>query len=189
MDAPMLTMRRILFATDFSDLARQAGRLAARMARHFGARLLVVHVRPAMADGPDTTGLVSAVADLAPGLSVTTETLFGAPAQELVAYARRAGIDLIVMGTHGRTGVSRALLGSVAEAVVRRAPCPVLTVPAETTSSAVVEEPSTTVLEHCIVCATPATELICERCRTLIRGEALEAKLSQERPGRRGAPR
>jgi nucleotide-binding universal stress UspA family protein len=189
MDAPMLTIRRILFATDFSDLARQAGGTAAAMARHFGARLFVVHVRPAMADGPDVTSLVAAVANLAPGLSVTTETLFGAPAQELVAYARRAAIDLIVMGTHGRTGVSRALLGSVAEAVVRRAPCPVLTVPAATTSSSVVDEQPAAVLEKCIVCATPAADLICERCRALIRGEALEAKLSQERPAARGAPR
>lgn len=184
----MLTMRRILFATDFSDLSRQAGRMAAGMARHFGSRLFVVHVRPAMADGPDITGLVAAITDLTPGLRVTTETLFGPPAQQLVAYARRAGIDLIVIGTHGRTGVSRALLGSVAEGVIRRAPCPVLTVPAETTSTAVVDEHLTAVPEPCIVCARPATDLICEPCRALIRGEALEAKLSQERPGRPGTP-
>jgi nucleotide-binding universal stress UspA family protein len=189
MAAPMPAIRRILFATDFSDLSRQAGRTAAAMARHFGAQLVVVHVRPALADGPDVSGLVAAVTDLAPGLNVTTETLFGAPAQELVAYVRRAGIDLIVMGTHGRTGVSRALLGSVAEAVVRRAPCPVLTVPAETTSAEILEEEPIAVAAKCIVCAKPSPDLICERCRTLIRGEALEAKRSQERPGRRGAPR
>jgi len=53
--------------------------------------------------------------------------LSGDPGSELVHFAERENIDLIVMGTHGRTGLTRLLMGSVAEAVVRRAPCPVLT--------------------------------------------------------------
>jgi nucleotide-binding universal stress UspA family protein len=59
---------------------------------------------------------------------VRTHSSIGLPADEIVRYAREAGADLIVMGTHGRSGWRHALLGSVAEKVVRRARCPVLTV-------------------------------------------------------------
>ena len=52
----------------------------------------------------------------------------GSPAEEIVAFARKSSFDMIVMGTHGRTGLRHALMGSVAEAVVRQAPCPVLTI-------------------------------------------------------------
>jgi K+-sensing histidine kinase KdpD len=73
--------------------------------------------------------LPAAVAALGSGVDVVSAILSGPPARAIVGYARRHHVDLIVMGTHGRTGVSRAVLGSVAEAVVRRAPCRVLTVP------------------------------------------------------------
>lgn len=63
----------------------------------------------------------------APG-RVTAETLSGAPAAEIVRYAERNDVDLIVMATHGRTGLKRLVLGSVAERVVRQAPCSVLVV-------------------------------------------------------------
>jgi nucleotide-binding universal stress UspA family protein len=164
----VLRVRCVLFATDFSDLSRPAGRTAAALARQFGARLLVVHVRPFVADGPDLPGLVAAVADLVPGLSVTTETLYGTPATEIVAYARRAGADIVVLGTHGRTGLSRALLGSVAEAVVRRAPCPVLTVGGAATGWTE-DVAASDVRDKCVVCASATTDLICEQCRALIR--------------------
>ena len=61
-------------------------------------------------------------------VSVTTEVLFGHGARTIAEYAAERGVDLIVMGTHGRTGVAHLLLGSVAERLVRTAPCPVLTV-------------------------------------------------------------
>ncbi len=54
--------------------------------------------------------------------------LRGSPAQEIISFSRKGGFDMIVMGTHGRTGLRRVLMGSVAEAVVRRAQCPVLTI-------------------------------------------------------------
>jgi universal stress protein A len=63
-----------------------------------------------------------------PGVSITAEVLFGHGAGTITEYANAQGIDVIVMGTHGRTGVAHLLLGSVAERVVRTAPCPVLTV-------------------------------------------------------------
>jgi nucleotide-binding universal stress UspA family protein len=62
------------------------------------------------------------------GVGVETTVITGRPPQSIVDYAATEGFDLIVMGTHGRTGLSHAFLGSVAERVVRKAPCPVLTV-------------------------------------------------------------
>jgi hypothetical protein len=104
------------------------------------------------------------------------------PARELVRYAKEHAIDLIVLGTHGRTGVTRALLGSVAERVVRTAECPVLTVAARTPAR--VDEPLAVDVERqCLVCARPSGDLICEPCRARIRGEVLEDRHRQQRPG------
>ena len=64
------------------------------------------------------------------GILVAGETITGRAAPEIVAYAKKTGADLIVMGTHGRSGFQHALLGSVAERVVHHSPCPVLVVPA-----------------------------------------------------------
>ena len=87
----------------------------------------------------------------------------GDPAREIVKYATRHGIDLIVLGGHGRSGVSRALLGSVAERVARTAPCPVLTVPPpEQLRPAEVEaEEAEPTPSSCIVCAGPSLDLVC----------------------------
>jgi nucleotide-binding universal stress UspA family protein len=120
----------VLFATDYSDASRAAGRLAADLARRFGARLHVVHAVPPVTDPGPPERLAEVVAALGTGLDVVPAVVFGRPAREIVAYASRHGIDMIVVGTHGRRGVSRAVLGSVSAAVVRRARCPVLTVPA-----------------------------------------------------------
>jgi len=185
-------IRHVLFPTDFSAVSRRAGRRAADLARRFGARLHVLHVVPPVTDPtPTPESLRRAVAELGAGLDVVAATDSGTPARRITAYARRAGVDLIVMGTHGRTGFSRALLGSVAEAVVRLAPCEVLTVPAAATepvvagdeARAVGDEPSP-VAASCIVCATASSDLICPHCRALIRGEALEHKRIEERAGR-----
>jgi nucleotide-binding universal stress UspA family protein len=124
-----LELRQILFATDYSDVSANAGVTAAQLARRFGARLHVVHVVPPVTDPGPADALAAAIGRLGSDLDAVTAVLTGPPAREIVQYARRQHVDLIVMGTHGRTGVSRALLGSVAEAVVRRAPCRVLTVP------------------------------------------------------------
>ncbi len=71
---------------------------------------------------------LEAMERLAGDVDVRTNQVEGSPAQEIVEYAEDEGIDLIVMGTHGRSGVDRLLLGSVAERVVRTSPVPVLTV-------------------------------------------------------------
>jgi hypothetical protein len=95
------------------------------------------------------------------------------------------------MGTHGRTGVSQAILGSVAETVVRLAPCLVMTVPAAVLEKrgAVPAAPLAAVAapRPCLVCAGPSEDLICEGRRTRIRAEALDQKREAERPARRGS--
>jgi hypothetical protein len=100
-------------------------------------------------------------------------------------YAREHGIDLIVVGTHGRTGMSRALW-AVAERVIRTAPCPVLAVPfpagRPAESEAGTAAPVT--ISRCVVCAATSPDLICEPCRARIRGEALRHKQADERTGR-----
>ena len=183
-----MTIRNVLFATDFSDASRPAGETAADFARHFGARLHVLHVVPPVADPtPAPAALHAVAAELEKGLSIVTAVASGRVARQIVDYARRHAIDLIVLGTHGRTGVSHALLGSVAEAVTRRAPCRVLTVPAAlpaiSTVPTPIEEPDERT--SCTVCGTETQdELICEACRAKIRGEALDRKLRVERAGR-----
>jgi nucleotide-binding universal stress UspA family protein len=122
-------IREILLATDFSPSSDEALRVAAQLARQLGARLHIVHV----SRNGDPHGAYE-LSRLAAGfasheIAVTTAHKFGEAAERILAHARDAGVDLIVVGTHGRTGVTRAILGSVAERVTRRAPCPVLTVP------------------------------------------------------------
>lgn len=180
-----LTIREILFPTDFSEASRGAGLVAAAFARHFGARLHVLHVVPPVTD-PTTApaALRAAAAELDGGLAVVTAITSGVAARQIVTYAQRHAIDLIVMGTHGRTGVTRALLGSVVEAVVRRAPCRVLAVPATPAPAPAAAAAEAEELGTCLVCSNPSTDLICERCRARIRGEALERKMREERAGR-----
>jgi universal stress protein A len=178
-------VREILFPTDFSAVSVAAGRTAADFARHFGARLHVLHVVPSGfgIEAPHVA-LKGAMTALGNGLTVTSLVETGLTAPVIVGYAQTHRIDLIVMGTHGRTGFSHVLLGSVAEAVVRRAPCPVLTVPAMPVSAAAPTEVLAPSPGRCIVCAQPSPDLICGHCRARIRGEALEHKWNEERAGR-----
>ena len=162
--------RNILFATDFSAASELAYRTAVEFARHFRAQLHVVHVVPPATDPiPSKEALDQLMAAMPPDLTVRSETLNGLPARQIVGYARRTAIDLIVLGTHGRTGVSHAIVGSVAEAVVRRARCRVMVVPAH------LDEPGTTVADSgdvqsvCVVCERPTPLLICDDCRARIR--------------------
>jgi nucleotide-binding universal stress UspA family protein len=140
----MIDLKRILVATDFSETSTAALRYGVDLARRFHAQLYLFHA----IDHPGETAeaeyplglfetmqnaahdrlrqLLSAdeLRDLEPHCAMR----LGPAADEIVRYVDDCGIDLIVMGTHGREGVVRALMGSVAEKVVRRAVCPVLTV-------------------------------------------------------------
>ncbi|HEY7956476.1 MAG TPA: universal stress protein [Polyangia bacterium] len=140
-------IHRILVPTDFSEPSERALEVAIELARRFGARLFLFHayVAPSYVfpEGlePTTPELVEqlertmraelelrAVRVRTAGVTAEVGTGVGPHDQEICRRARELGADLIVMGTHGRTGIRHALLGSVAEKVVRRAPCPVLTV-------------------------------------------------------------
>jgi nucleotide-binding universal stress UspA family protein len=173
----------ILFATDFSEASEAAARTALDYARRFGARLHLLHVTWAGTDPTMPAGLAKLAKDLGDSVPVVTAVESGAPAAQIVRYAERKGIGLIVLGTHGRTGVSRALVGSVAERVVRIAPCPVLTVPAPAPAVAAPFEEAAGP-RRCLVCAAPSDDLICSPCRARIRGEAVERKQRDERAGR-----
>ena len=175
----------ILFPTDFSAVSTAAGRTAADFARHFDARLHLLHVVPTHFDRDTARAtLRDTISALGVDLAVTPVVESGLAARAIVTYAQTHSIDLIVMGTHGRTGFSHVLLGSVAEAVVRGAPCPVLTVPpiAATAPPATVGIPVP--VGRCIVCAEPSADLICSHDRARIRGEALERKWNDHLAGR-----
>jgi nucleotide-binding universal stress UspA family protein len=186
-------MSGILFATDFSATSDAAGRIAREAARQAnGAVLHIVHVVPPVTDPFDSgERLAEVAAALRDAVPVTTELLHGRPGRQIVDYACRHKIGLIVVGTHGRTGVSRALLGSVAEAVVRLAPCPVLTVPPASldgaTAYGVVPQAIESSRSRCLICAggIEEDELVCEPCRTRVRAAAPERKIEAERLGRR----
>ncbi|MCE9562844.1 MAG: universal stress protein [Planctomycetes bacterium] len=138
----MLPIRKILHPTDYSDLARPAFEFACSLARDFGADLVICHVSPppitAVDDGmviEIPTGEAEAMAarleemkPADPQVRVTRRLLRGDPADEILRLAGACQADIIVMGTHGRGWLSHLLLGSVAEAVLRNAPCPVVTV-------------------------------------------------------------
>ncbi|HEV2057097.1 MAG TPA: universal stress protein [Methylomirabilota bacterium] len=184
-----MKISEILLPTDFSTAVETAALVATAMAREAGARLHVVHVVPPATDpSPGSEQLTRLGRQLGTGLAVELALLSGRAAREITAYARDKGIDLIVMSTHGRTGVSRTLLGSVAEAVVRLSPCLVLTVPMALPKAAMRAASTAPALpQRCIVCAGQTDDLVCETCRARIRGEALEHKIETERAGRRGS--
>jgi len=142
----MIQLTSVLVAFDFSDTSKSALTYGRNLARAFGGRLHVLHVADVISTSaaqfyPEGPGdpeakaaglalnqlrtLLSAegVPDALPEVRVSP-----APAQEIVEYAGEIHADLIVVGTHGRSGMSRLLMGSVAEHVVRTAPCPVLVV-------------------------------------------------------------
>ena len=172
-------VRRVLFATDFSEASTAAGRTAGAFSRRFSAELHVLHA----VEAPDVEEPLEEVerlaVELAEGHTATAACVRGRPADAIVGYVVRHAIDLVVVGTHGRTGPTRALLGSVAERVARICPVPVVTVPGG--AAIVVEEPTPV---RCVVCACVGDDLICAPCRAKIRGEALERKLRDDRGGR-----
>jgi nucleotide-binding universal stress UspA family protein len=133
---------RILVPTDFSETADEALEYARRLGAHVGASLHLLHVikEPLLAEGlaaeaNTTTASFNDEADAARSAlahrstgTASAEFVVGDAVANIVAHASRLSADLIVMGTNGRTGIAHLLVGSVAEHVVRTAPCPVVTV-------------------------------------------------------------
>lgn len=152
----MKPFRKILVPVDFSPHSVEAIRTAADLARHYEASMTVMHAyEPVSYAMPDEFALytpeqhmrvldqlegalakVKKDATAAGASHVETTLLQGIASFEITELARIGNFDLIVMGTHGRTGIKHALLGSVTERVLRRAPCPVLTVRAPSTEAA-----------------------------------------------------
>ena len=137
----MITLKNILVATDFGEASDVALEYARALARTFGSSLHLLHVmenqflRPSPADPHQLkTWTVSRLGrrltddDRAALHAIDVLETSDNPAKEIVKYAGAHNIDLIVMGTHGRGAMAHVLMGSVAEKVVRSAPCPVLTV-------------------------------------------------------------
>ena len=184
-------IRSILVATDFSPCSDQAVRAALALARHFGARLHLLHVVPREAQREAALDQLGAFAEAhVEGVPFTAAVAAGRPAPEIVQHAERERVDLIVVGTHGRTGLAHVVIGSVAEAVVRAAPCQVLTIRLREETGETAAQPAqaavaAAVERHCLVCARPSDDRICEACTARIRGEALERMLDDEKAGRR----
>ena len=144
-----MKIERILFPTDFSENSSSALEYASRLAGDTGARMYIVHVDslldiklplfpPELAvssyDAPwgherhEIRDRLTKVVPTIPNVAYEHRYLTGSPAAKILKLAEQERIGLIVMGSHGRTGLSKLLMGSVAEGVMRRAKCPVLIV-------------------------------------------------------------
>ncbi|MFQ5731797.1 MAG: universal stress protein [Planctomycetaceae bacterium] len=145
----MIALNRILVPTDFSDHSQNALKYGCALSEKFGAELHLLHVlqdlvamvpEPGLAFPPPgdymqelQQSTEQALRKLPPegwghGGTIVRTTRTGPPFVEIVRYAKENDIDLLIMGTHGRGALAHMLLGSVAEKVVRKSPCPVLTV-------------------------------------------------------------
>jgi nucleotide-binding universal stress UspA family protein len=148
----MIALKTILLPTDGSECSSKALTYALSFAQQYGARVVALHVierrweeQTRRASGELRPDVLRAAqerheeevrqhleevrnAGTKVGVVVETRVMTGTPVEEIVRLAREFPVDLIIMGTHGRTGISHVFLGSVAERVVRQAPCPVLTV-------------------------------------------------------------
>jgi nucleotide-binding universal stress UspA family protein len=141
-----MQLHKVLVAMDFSDHASHALGWGASLAGRYGARIILLHVIPATVEEVathgseweqviiDLTAKVEAqleeiaLTDLKEHLPVDVKVAVGKPAEEILRVAREDTVDLIIMGTHGHTGLHHFLLGSTAETVLRTAPCPVFMV-------------------------------------------------------------
>jgi nucleotide-binding universal stress UspA family protein len=144
-------IKKILYPVDFTEGSEAAAPLVADLVKKYGAKLYIVHV---IYDIARVTGWYVPhastenfyqelekgakaqmdkvmVEELRGYQDVERGVVIGAPAEEIIRFAQNNGIDLIVMGTHGRKGLDKVFFGSTAEKVVRAAPCPVLTVRAK----------------------------------------------------------
>ena len=145
-----MLIRKILLPTDFSECANYALSYAASLARKFEASIICVHVIEPVMPAVGYTGLTEPlpIADLSEqleesaerelpkigecddcaGLEIEEVIVHGDASAEIVRVAEERNVDLIVIASHGRTGLGRILFGSTAESIVRHAPCPVLVV-------------------------------------------------------------
>jgi universal stress protein A len=144
----VIKLKKVLVPTDFSDSARQALRYGMSFAKEYGAELVLLHVVENLTVGYASDLFPVPMAEVfqeisgyaktelaklgtearARGLAVQEQVVQGKPSAEIIRFASEHEIDVIVLGTHGKGMLDQALFGSTTERVVRRAPCPVLTV-------------------------------------------------------------
>ena len=141
----MATLKRILAPTDFSDLSAEGVRYACKLAKDVGAQVVILNV--VVLDESNVVGkremeahkqrldeFVSRVTHRAADLKLREVVVAGQPYGAIVDCAEKEHIDLIVMSSHGRSGLSRMLIGSVTDKLLRATTCPVLVVPSESKS-------------------------------------------------------
>ena len=139
----MSMLKKILAPTDFSEISATGVRYACQLAKDVGAELIILNV--VVLDESNTVSkqdierhkarldnfVSEKVADASVGLKIRQLVNAGQPFGAIVDCAEKEGVDLIVMSSHGRSGLSRMLIGSVTDKILRGAPCPVLVVPVE----------------------------------------------------------
>jgi universal stress protein A len=208
-----MAVKAILVPTDFSPGSAEAMEYAIGLARLCSSRLIFLHVLEPAVYSVDFAithpGVPPEVRQRLDEMmkewikhtsdqGIEAQGLFamGIPFLEIGKAVERQAIDLIVMGTHGRTGLAHLVLGSTAERVVRLAPCPVLTIKAAPTASSTPSEAAATVsvssplrgaepaTTFCHLCGQPSEDVICEGCKVRVQAEAVERKYRVEKEGR-----
>jgi nucleotide-binding universal stress UspA family protein len=209
-------VKRMLVPTDFSDCSQAAVEYAVSLAKDFQAQVFLLHVMEPPVYGLDFSlmhpgvlpnirhKLVEMMQQCVDqlggeGVEAAGDFVIGVPSVEIIKAAKKREADLIVMGTHGRTGLSHIMLGSTAERVIQRAHCPVLTVKAikpplrpaekeetvmEGSHPTIDETPVSKGETFCHLCGQPSQEIICEACKIRVQAEALERKQRIEKEGR-----
>lgn len=142
----MVSIKKVLCPVDYSVCSEEAFKYAAHIARTEAAKLYLMHVIDVRSFGHESPldfdvpepgedavrrikeELVKKAAGEVEGVDMESIVVVGVPVKDILSAAKEKGVDLIVMGTHGRTGLPHMIIGSVAENVVRKAPCPVLVV-------------------------------------------------------------
>ncbi len=184
------TVKHILVPTDFSETAGHALRYASDLAGRLGARLTVVYCDPYLPpiDYTAVTGswdessfaqlkarseeqlAVDAKLNIDPSVPYDVVVRVALPLEGILAQARESGAGLIVMGTHGRTGVRRLVIGSVTEEVTRQAEVPVLAIPLRSPDTSSIRTAICPVIdnEHCLEALTLAAELVPAEARFIV---------------------
>jgi nucleotide-binding universal stress UspA family protein len=214
-DMVNVKVKKILIPTDFSECSEAAMGYAISLAQDFQAQVFLLHVLGPPISGLDFSLMQSGTlpglrqklvemmqqsVDCMRGLGIEAEGHFvtGVPSFEIIKAAKTHGADLIIMGTHGRTGLAHILMESTAERVIQRAPCPVLALKAEARPSISMRAKgqaeqqaheaggivTSKGVPFCHLCAQPSQDIICETCRIRVQAEAFERKQRVEKEGR-----
>lgn len=209
-------VKKILVPTDFSECSESAVQFGVSLAQVFQAEVLLLHVMEPPVYGLDFSLMhpgtlpvvrqklmemmeqsVNMMEDQ--GVEAEGHFIIGVPSIEIIRAAEKHHVDLIVMGTHGRTGLAHILLGSTAERVIQRAACPVLTVKGTVQPPRPIDKPGQAKeqtqepggiaagkesITFCHLCAQPSQDIMCEACKVRVQAEAFEQKQRIEKEGR-----